>query len=171
MNNENRANKTPEQAYLGDIPCTILGHTLKRTKIRLEQNCGKGIKGRELLVPGRSVKYEMPAIVEEWLKSAWRGSRREPDRLTSIINRKDDTTPGGNIPAFASDKMSDKSNEKKTVFLPDGYRGDVVECEMEPLMYDGDLVKLRVAGSHMIRWARIHDLHATQDNQRLHNER
>jgi len=56
---------------------------------------------------------------------------REPDRVTSIINRKDHTTPGGNIPAFASDKMSDKSNEKKTVFLPDGYRGDVVECEME----------------------------------------
>jgi hypothetical protein len=123
-------------------------------------------------VPSRSVKYEMPAIVEEWLKSAWRGSGRGADRLT--INHQPKgrhTTPGGNLPALGSEKMSDKSNEKKTVFLPYRYRGDVVECAMEPLMYDGDLVKLRVAGSHMIRWARIHDLHAAQDNQGLHNER
>jgi hypothetical protein len=58
---------------------------------------------------------------------------------------------------------------KKTVFLPDGYTGEVVECNMEPLEIDGHLVKLRVAGSHMIRWARLSDLHQAQDTQTLHN--
>ena len=53
----------------------------------------------------------------------------------------------------------------KTVFLPDGYNGELVECETEPLKYDGNLVQLRVAGSYMTRWARL------QDNQMAHNER
>ena len=34
-----------------------------------------------------------------------------------------------------------------TVFLSDGYNGEVVELELEPLAFDGNLVKLRVAGS------------------------
>ena len=37
--------------------------------------------------------------------------------------------------------------------LPDGYNGDFVECECEPIEKDGDTYKLRVKGSsYLIKW-------------------
>ena len=37
--------------------------------------------------------------------------------------------------------------------LSDGYNGDFVECECEPIEKDGDTYKLRVKGSsYLIRW-------------------
>jgi hypothetical protein len=36
--------------------------------------------------------------------------------------------------------------------LPDGYNGDFVECEVEPIEIDGDNYKLRVKNSHLVRW-------------------
>ena len=57
----------------------------------------------------------------------------------------------------------------KAVFLPDGYNGELIECEAEPLKYDGNLVQLRVAGSsHLTTWARQQDLWDAQDHQRAY---
>lgn len=57
----------------------------------------------------------------------------------------------------------------KTVFLPDGYNGGLVELDAVPIQYDGNLVQLRVAGSpHLTRWARQQDLWDAQNNQRMH---
>jgi hypothetical protein len=39
-----------------------------------------------------------------------------------------------------------------TIELPDGYEGNFVECECEPIEKDGEIYKLRVKGSHLIRW-------------------
>ena len=39
-----------------------------------------------------------------------------------------------------------------TIKLPDGYEGNFVECECEPIEKDGDQYKLRVKGSYLIRW-------------------
>ena len=39
-----------------------------------------------------------------------------------------------------------------TIKLPDGYEGNYVECECEPIERDGDNYKLRVKGSYLIRW-------------------
>ncbi len=36
--------------------------------------------------------------------------------------------------------------------LTDGYNGDVVECECEPIEKDGDAYKLRVKDSILIKW-------------------
>jgi hypothetical protein len=47
-----------------------------------------------------------------------------------------------------------------TISLPNGYNGDVVECDATPLKVDGDFVKLSVKGSHMIRWCQKSDWEA-----------
>ena len=39
-----------------------------------------------------------------------------------------------------------------TIMLPDGYNGDFVECEREPIEKDGRTYKLRVKNSYLIRW-------------------
>ena len=39
-----------------------------------------------------------------------------------------------------------------TIKLSDGYNGNFVECECEPIEKDGDNYKLRVKGSYLIRW-------------------
>jgi hypothetical protein len=39
-----------------------------------------------------------------------------------------------------------------TIKLPDGYNGDFVECECEPIEKDGETYKLRVKDSHLIKW-------------------
>ena len=38
--------------------------------------------------------------------------------------------------------------------LPDGYNGDTVECECEPIEKDGEQYKLRVKDSYRIKWCR-----------------
>ena len=43
----------------------------------------------------------------------------------------------------------------KTIFLRDGYDGDMVELEAKPLARESSVVKLRVAGSSMIKWASV----------------
>jgi len=43
----------------------------------------------------------------------------------------------------------------KTVTLPDGYNGHTVECLLDPIEQDGDMVKLQVKCSSMIKWVRI----------------
>ena len=40
-----------------------------------------------------------------------------------------------------------------TIKLPDGYNGDFVECECEPIEKDRETYKLRVKGSsYLIKW-------------------
>jgi len=40
-----------------------------------------------------------------------------------------------------------------SIKLPDGYNGDFVECEIDPIEKDGDNYKLRVKGSsYLIKW-------------------
>lgn len=47
----------------------------------------------------------------------------------------------------------------KTVMLADGYNGDLVECDIEPIAVDGDLLKLHVTGKPwLIRWIHKDDL-------------
>lgn len=47
----------------------------------------------------------------------------------------------------------------KTVVLPDGYHGSTIECNVEPLVVDGDLVKLGVTDKPwLIRWIHKDDL-------------
>lgn len=40
----------------------------------------------------------------------------------------------------------------ETIKLVDGYTGNIVECEIEPIEKDGDCYKLRVKDSYLIRW-------------------
>jgi hypothetical protein len=59
----------------------------------------------------------------------------------------------------------------KTVFLPNGCKGELIECEVKPLKHDGNLIQLRVAGSlYLTHWARQQDLWDAQDHQRAHQE-
>lgn len=39
-----------------------------------------------------------------------------------------------------------------TIILPDGYNGEVVECDCEPIFKDGECYKLRVHNSYLIKW-------------------
>ena len=39
-----------------------------------------------------------------------------------------------------------------TIKFPDGYNGDIVECDCEPIKKDGDLYKLQVHESYLFRW-------------------
>jgi hypothetical protein len=52
-----------------------------------------------------------------------------------------------------------EQSDKKTIFLPNGYNGHVVECDVEPLERDGNLLRLRVTGStYLTRWCHVEDL-------------
>ena len=104
--------------------------------------------------PGWLVKYRLP----------------EANRTAEVM--RDNPPP---VPSLAEQESEHKRLEEerhsRTVFLPDGYNGELIECEAEPLKYDGNLVQLRVAGSsHLTRWARQQDLCNAQDNQHLHQE-
>src|SRR4029077_4578909 len=48
--------------------------------------------------------------------------------------------------------------KKKTIMLPNGYRGDMVECDFDPIDIDGNFVKLRVTGTSMDNWYRRDDV-------------
>ncbi len=39
-----------------------------------------------------------------------------------------------------------------TITIPDGYNGDTVQCYLAPLDEDASSIKLRVAGSYLIKW-------------------
>ncbi len=46
-----------------------------------------------------------------------------------------------------------------TLLLPDGYTGQMVECEAQPIESDQTCSKLRVAGKpHLLRWVRTSEL-------------
>jgi hypothetical protein len=46
----------------------------------------------------------------------------------------------------------------RTIVLPDGYRGHVVECYAPPIEKDDNLLRLAVvASSYLFRWVRVQD--------------
>ncbi len=45
-----------------------------------------------------------------------------------------------------------------TIQLQNGYAGDLIECECEPIEKDGDIYKLRVKGStYLFRWCTVQE--------------
>jgi hypothetical protein len=46
----------------------------------------------------------------------------------------------------------------KTILLPDGYNGNEIECDITPIEIDGNLVKLQVNNSYLIKWCRVSEL-------------
>lgn len=52
------------------------------------------------------------------------------------------------------------TDQPQTILLPDGYNGHTVECDAEPIERHGDVYKLRVTGSYLIRWITRQDWEA-----------
>lgn len=48
-----------------------------------------------------------------------------------------------------------KKDAMDTIKLPDGYNGDMVECEREPIEVQWPMLKLQVKDSYMIRWCTV----------------